>query len=215
MIKEANRKGDRMMDDLYLYRQNFRKSKNFILPLAEIPAFPKGLLRSVKDVPLTTFVADEFRGITSEDCKLICVYQSCQDEEFKIHEHKYLISNRRFCDFYEKDGLLCYIIDLSDHRSDFKAAVSGKYTQLSARAKETIDKWHYRRMGNERFTPFLEFLYPNEQVYDKYATALKVDIDLLKEGVELCSPPDMKDETFSQENLDILLKGCNFAQTTT
>jgi hypothetical protein len=166
-----------------------------------------GITNSAPFKPTNTYLEFLERGLTTESTNLIVAYDRAHKdnnpESFSSFEGKYLFSNRFFSDFEENYDNILYFFDLSRINADYKKIVDGRYTTLSEPLKRLIDRYHTSHMGPNAH--IRRWLFPNDQAYDFYAKQYNVEPELLKKGVELCSKPDIEQETFrikiSSENL--------------
>lgn len=174
-----------------LYRDYFQKSKVFLYPLLDIK-------RGHSIVPIQTFVVWKEMGIKATECKLMCLYHNRSDKEFKEFEKVKLKGNKLYQNSFlvDDDSKIVYIFDYSKYSKDFKLFLKGKYSKLSIEFKRKI-KDFFRLSGNN-FVYIESFLHP-EKYYALYSELLNVEIDTLKEVVELCSAPDMEKESLSIE----------------
>jgi hypothetical protein len=182
-----------------LYRDYFQKSRVFLYPALDIK-------RGVSVTPVQTYVAwsDRFKP---EDRKFICLYNMRKDDEFIRHEKTKLVGNRLFHDFVElSDDQGIYIFDYQEFAEDWDAFVQGKYSQMKASYKRKIKNFYGSYSSN--FAYVESFLHP-EKYFSLYSELLGVDVEHLKQVGELCSKPDMVEETLLIEANDKILKTNN------
>lgn len=180
------------------YRQ---KSKLFLFPLLCIT-------NKASFTPHNTYLADTHKLITPDECRLIVTYSqeaaNVDREKFDHFESKLLFGSRFFIDKYDTDELLVYIFDLKMYKEDFNNFLTGKYSKLTQSVKKKIDEfWSSNGRPNGYIRRFLWPMMPG--AYEFFAEQYGVEVDVLKEGIELCSAPDIDKETLdskkTQENL--------------
>lgn len=179
-----------------LYRDYFQKSRVFLYPALEIK-------RGVSVTPIQTYVAWEGR-YTPEDRKFICLYHLRDDEEFVRFEKTKLTGNKLFHDFIQVDeDKAAYIFDFEGLKADWDAFIAGKYSKISAVHKKKIKNFYGVYSSN--FVYVESFLHP-EKYFSIYSEILGVDIDELKKVGELCSLPDLDQETLVMEIQPVIYK---------
>lgn len=170
-----------------LYRDYFQKSRVFLYPALEIK-------RGVSVTPIQTFVAWEHH-YKPEDRKFICLYHLRDDKEFETFEKTKLLGNKLFHDFVEtEDGKGIYVFDYEPFAKDWDMFLDGKYSKMSAVHKKKIKNFY--GVYSTNFAYVESFLHP-EKYFNIYAEILGVDVEHLKEVGELCSIPDMNEETLT------------------
>ena len=181
-----------------LYVKYFQKSKIFLYPLL-------GIKRGSSVVPVDTYISwgDKY---APEDAKLICLYDIRDDEEYKNFEKTVLLKHNRLHDYIVYDKQSVFVFDFQDFKEDWNYFVNGKYSKLKDSTKERILGFFERYSGN--YIYIYSYLYPNNW-FERYATILDVDVDLLKEVGELCNIPDLERECLEikvadLENINIL-----------
>mgnify|MGYP003704888041 FL=1 len=85
-----------------------------------------------------------------------------------------------------------YVFDFEGLSDDWDIFLEGKYSQMSAVHKRKIKNFYGIYSSN--FVYVDSFLNP-EKYYGIYAELLDVDIELLKKVGELCSKPDLQQES--------------------
>ena len=159
----------------------------FLYPLLSIR-------RGVSVVPIQTFMSWDNIYDTS-DYKLICNYHARSDKEFKLFEEVKLKGNDLYDSHFElEDGSFAYVFDFSKHKKEYNLIVNGKYSELSTDYKKKVLNFFKSNVKNHNM--IRSYLYP-VQYYDQYAMLYGVQSELLKKVKELCSLPDLKEETFS------------------
>ena len=175
-----------------IYKKYFQKSKVFLYPLL-------GIKRGSAVVPKETYVAWEGR-CTSEDMKLVCVYDFRNDTEYKKFEKYTLLGHNRLSDYVIIKSEVIFTFDLSDLNDDWFYFINGKYSKLSSKTKEKILNFFDRYSGNYAYMH--SYLVP-ERYFNNYAELLDVETDILKEVGELCNKPDLDKETLILEVADL------------
>jgi hypothetical protein len=171
-----------------LYRKYFQKSKIFIYPLL-------GIKRGGPATPLETYLAwgDNY---TTEDKKLVCVYENRQDIEYLKFEKEVLLKNNRLTDYIRvNDKTSVFIFDFSDLNENWYHIVDGKYSKVNLNLKRNILEYFDKFSGN--YIYINSYLFP-EKWFERYAEILNVPSTLLIEVGELCDKPDLE-----KENLQI------------
>jgi len=173
-----------------------QKSRIFFYPLL-------GVRRGSSVTPVSTHMTWE--GVyTVQDYRFIAVYHLRDDQDFKTFEDKHLLGNRFFDTFYElEDGDGAYVFDFTSEMKNYKRIVNGKYSRLEPEYKARISTFF--RNHHRHHNSISSYLYP-EKFHQAYADDLKVSLKLMREVVETCSLPDLK-----QENLEIKKKVVTFA----
>lgn len=168
-----------------LYRDYFQKSRVFLYPALEIK-------RGVSVTPIQTYVSWEGR-YQPQDRKFICLYNIREDEEFMRFERIRLTGNRLFHDFIQvEEDMGIYVFDFGEMAYDWDLFLKGKYSQMGPVHKRKIRDFYGSYSSNYEYID--SFLEPR-RYYKVYSELLDVDIDLLKEVGELCSKPNLDDES--------------------
>jgi hypothetical protein len=182
-----------------IYRKYFQKSKIFLYPLLDIK-------RGTSIVPEETYLSwNEEYG--PEDMKLICVYVTRDDTEYKIFEKNILLKHSRLHEYNKIDDTKSvFIFDFSDLVSDWKHFCNGKYSKISMTIKNKILNYFDKHSSNHTYVE--SYLFPIKH-YKKYAELLACTEELLVSVGELCSKPDFEKEKLlirvaNLENLKIL-----------
>jgi len=171
-----------------IYKRYFQKSKVFLYPLL-------GIKRGVSVVPVETYIC--WQGYyTSEDMKLICVYDIRKDDEYKFFEKNTLLSHNRLSDYIKIGSQAVLTFDFSDLGDDWSQFINGKYSKLNIKLKQKILDFFDKYSGNYAYMH--SYLIP-EKYFNNYAELLGVDTEILIEVGELCSKPDLDKETLLLE----------------
>ena len=171
-----------------IYKRYFQKSKVFLYPLL-------GIKRGVSVVPVETYIC--WQGYyTSEDMKLICVYDIRKDDEYKFFEKNTLLSHNRLSDYVKIGSQAVLTFDFSDLGDDWSQFINGKYSKLSIKLKQKILDFFDKYSGNYAYMH--SYLIP-EKYFNNYAELLGVDTEMLIQVGELCSKPDLDKETLVLE----------------
>lgn len=178
-----------------VYRKYYQKSKLFLYPILGIP-------QGYEFTPAETYLKWE-DTFELGDCKLICVYDKIDSQEYRAFESEYLLSNTLFYDYYLlPENQAAYVFDFSTHAADFRRVSIGKYSELSTEFKHKI--LHFFSASPSSYAYMDTYMYPNKH-YDMYSELLNCDVTLLEEVGELCSSPDIDKET-------LLTKAISFAE---
>jgi hypothetical protein len=179
-----------------LYKNYFQKSRVFLYPILEIK-------RGASVTPIETYVSwtDHY---SKNDMKLICLYHLRNDADFLYFEKERLYKNRYFHDFKEmEDNKGVYVFDFSEHGTDWKKIIDGKYSEISNGYKKKIEAFYGKRNNNYAYIE--SFLYP-DKYYSMYAEMMQVKESLLREVKELCSKLDIEQETLTASIKDLHIK---------
>jgi len=175
-----------------VYVKYFQKSKVFIYPLLDIK-------RGVSVTPKETYIIwDNY--YTSEDMKLICVYDIRQDEEYKQFEKNTLIKHNRLVDYVTIGSQIIFVFDFSDLKDDWSHFINGKFSKLNIKIKNKILNFFEKYSGN--YVYMQSYLMP-EDYFDNYAELLNVNVEILKSTGELCNLPDLEKETLFLKIADL------------
>jgi hypothetical protein len=175
-----------------IYSKYFQKSKVFLYPLL-------GVKRGMSVVPKETYVAWD-KHCTSDEMKLICVYDYRTDDEYKKIEKNILLEHDRLSDYVKVKSEVIFTFDFSDLDDDWFHFINGRYSLFSPSVKQKILGFFDKYGGNYAYIH--SYLIP-EKYYDNYAELLDVDSKILKEVKELCSKPDLDKETLMIEVADL------------
>jgi len=169
-----------------LYVKYFQKSKIFLYPLL-------GIKRGSSVTPVETYISwsDKY---SSEDTKLICLYDNREDSEYKKFENNVLLKHTRLYDYVVYDDQSVFVFDFQDMKEDWDCILNGKYSKIKKETKTTILGFFERYSGN--YIYIYSYLYP-EKWFERYAEILVVEKDLLEKVGELCSIPDMDKENLT------------------
>lgn len=178
-----------------LYGQYVQKSRIFLYPALEIQ-------RGTSVTPILTYTS--WKGkISPEDKKLICLYHLRDDQEYRTFEKNKLLNHKMYDTFKEiGDNKGVYIFDFEKYSQDWDLVMKGKYSKLSPDLKRKIKTFF---KANSSDYVYIESYINPEKYFALYADLLGVQIALLKQVGELCSPPDPKEEVLdaSIKNLEI------------
>lgn len=170
-----------------LTKDYIQKSRIFLYPLL-------GIKRGFGPTPTESYISWEGNFLVNE-CKLICIYPTSEDDEFKKFERTRLLSNKHFHVYYELDNSnSAYVFDLRDYEQDWSNFIMGKYSKFTKQTKDKVlDFFNSKPAGKEYVN---SYFYP-EKYYENYANLLLVDASVLKQVGELCSPPDLTKENLT------------------
>lgn len=169
-----------------LNKDYIQKSRLFLYPLLDIK-------RGVSVTPIQTYMSwtDKY---CFTDSKLICKYYIREDREFKMFEEVKLLGNPLFHEFFEseEEGVGVYVFDMSGIEKDFWRITTGKYSELSKKSKNRI--LAFFRSHTNHYVYIQSYLEP-EKYHGMYAEILNCKLSALKTAHELCSKPDLEQET--------------------
>jgi hypothetical protein len=168
-----------------VHKKYFQKSMMFLYPLLKIR-------QGSSIVPVQTYMRWEDKYELGDN-KLICVYHNREDAEFKKFERERLLGNELFYDYFPlPENMVAYVFDMSEYSRDYYKIANGRYSCLTSDFKFKVIRFF---AGNPHHANYIDsYLYPDVHFYD-YAELLNCSVELLKEVGELCSPPDMNQET--------------------
>lgn len=178
-----------------VYKKYFQKSTVFLYPTLDIP-------KSSSIKPIQTYIScnDIYKA---EDQKLICLYYTRDDQEFKVFEKNKLKGNLLFekyieCEKDEEGEKGLYVFDFSSFNDSFNHFREGQYHKM-----DKIIRNHaltFYPTNSLRAEYLRSYLLPH-LYYEIYSEILKCNIEDLKETGTLCGAPD-----FEKEHLQIKLK---------
>jgi|TARA_B110000908_G_scaffold30768_1_gene36476 hypothetical protein len=172
-----------------VYTDYFQKSKVFLYPLLK-------LKKGIDFVPEQTFFAWE--GVYKpEECKFLCLYNTKLDNKFLKFELDYLNSHPLLEACFRLDDCnQLYVFDMIEYKHDLYAFIKGDYSKFSLKSKDSIEEF-FGSVGN--ISKYVNtFLYP-EDYHTDYAEFLDVELSVIEEVHELCTPPDQEKETLIQK----------------
>lgn len=179
-----------------VYRKYFQKSQVFIYPLL-------GIKRGAAYVPKATYIAWDDNATSSEDMKLICVYDNDGSNTFDVFVKTVLLKHPRLFGYVKADSKnSVFTFDFSDLIEDWANFLNGKYSKINLNLKAKILNFFDPQSGNYAYVK--SYLYP-EKYFDEYAELLNTDAEILKSVGELCTKPDLAKETLE---LEIANLGC-------
>lgn len=170
-------------------REYFQRSMFFLYPVLKIPSH-------VNIKPICTYLSWEDKYDVS-DCRLICLFPKMDlTEPMKAaNEKKYLLGNSRYETMEElEDGRVIYVFNLENLQKDWNYLLEGKYSKMSAYVKLAINDFF---RTNSKTLAYMDSYINPSNYYETYAKMLDIETEVLKEGVELLSKPDMSREHFS------------------
>jgi hypothetical protein len=175
-----------------VYKKYFQKSKVFMYPLLDIK-------RGVSVVPVETYVS--WQGYyNSEDMKLICLYDTRTDDEYKKFEKNVLLAHNRLCDYVKVNSQIVLTFDFSDLSDDWFHFINGRYSKLSMNTQQKVLGFFDKYSGNYAYMH--SYLVP-EKYFNNYAELLDVEPQLLIKVGELCTKPDLEKENLTLEIADL------------
>lgn len=176
-----------------VYPTYVQKSKLFLYPALKIN-------RKQSVSLLKTYMGLQ-NVINPEENKLVALYYSRDDHEFKMFESRYLIGNSLF-EFFRlvDEDKVAYIFDFNkeDLAYNYQCVLKGQYSKITTEYKKVIMEYYKDNVIHQNYIN--SFLNP-EHYFDIYADLLtvkgdgKAHIKNLLLGVgELCSLPDLTQE---------------------
>ena len=169
-----------------VYTEFFQKSKVFLYPLLKIR-------KGVSHVPVQTYVAWE-NVYSTENNRFFCEYSTKMTSTFKKFSFNYLQNHKLFEDYIElNNDKHLFIFDFTAYKSDFQRFISGAYSQFSLNNKISILDFF---SNQKKISSYVEGFLSPEDVDELYAKELGVDVEIIQKIYEVCSPPDLKKETF-------------------
>jgi hypothetical protein len=185
-----------------VYPEYFQKSKIFLYPLVRLPSRSNPVKFETYFSPEEHLVDDKvfitvhyFLDQPNDDCN----YKNMNFERFIseiVTVHKRFVSVKKI-----QTNVVECLFDLSEYREDVPFFLEGKYSKMSENSKKIIANFFYKTHPNYAYVE--SFVYP-ELYHKSYAEHLDVNVELLKEVVELCDKPDFNKEkpSFDQPNLN-------------
>jgi hypothetical protein len=168
-----------------LYKNYFQKSHTFLYPLLDLKKEPLNR-------PLTTFI--EWQDMyTKNERKLICLFKKQDTESWKTFERNKLLNHKMLDNCQEIDkGKIIYVFDMNCMAADYDFFLAAKYSKFSTEAKRKITA--YYGVTTPEWVHIETFIFP-EKYHEIYASLLGVDLEIIKNNHELCSPYDIDKET--------------------
>ena len=183
-----------------IYSKYFQKSKVFIYPLL-------GIKRGNSVIPIETYICWDGH-YTSQDMRLICLYETNDSADYAKFERTILAKHTRLVDFVKNKNKSIFVFDFSDLEENWDHFLNGQYSKLNASTKNKILKFFDKNSGNYAY--MYSYLMP-EKHFETYADILGVNEDMLRKVGELCDKPDIDKETlvFEEADLDSLEEQIN------
>lgn len=184
-----------------LRNRYFQKSRCFLYPAL-------GLIRADDfTLPLQTYISWPEKGISDQDCTLICLYQKLDNSYYDDFE-KTIMKSPLYLGRHEiSEDRIAYTFDFSRYKTDWLCFIGGKYSRFSTRFKERIQEY-YGTERDEEFGQVDSYLNP-QRYFGLYARMLGMASKELQQVGELCSPPDLDKEKLNavkEESLESLKK---------
>jgi len=207
----------------YLLQETYvQKSRIFLFPLVGIPnskhfrptntyiasenlicdAYPEGL--SYDDKTLIVLYSKSYKKKDDdlyEKIKDNLIKKMSSDDDipsgWDTFETKVLLSNRNFIAFHESDEEYIYTFDLSDYEDDWNNFLKGKYSLFKENTKDKILRFRKDVLSDQAKHRLYCYLYPTtKECIMAFAKELEMDVKDLMEVKELCSKPDLLQETY-------------------
>jgi hypothetical protein len=182
-----------------IYKEYFQKSKVFLYPLL-------GIKKGIRFVPIQTYISWDNVNLMGD--KLLCLYSidpHCEttQKQFEVFKGLDLVTHPKYEEYHKiNKEMHMFIFDFSNLKKDMKSFREGKYSNFSEITKIRILDF-FGKIGT--ITEYVEsYLYP-EYYYETYADILNIPIETLMEVGELCDRPDLQEEDFQKQMLEIKL----------
>lgn len=170
-------------------REYFQRSMFFLYPVLKIPSNA-----SIK--PTCTYLSWEGKYDVS-DHRLICLFPKIESTSpiKALHEKKYLLGNSRYETMHVlEDERVVYVFNLENISKDWDRLLEGGYSKLSTYVRLSVNDYF---RNTPKTAAYMDSYLNPSKYYDVYSKLLGVSVDLLKEGVELLSRPDITKEHLS------------------
>ena len=168
-----------------VYTEYFQKSKVFLYPLLR-------LKKGIDFVPVETYCFwDEIYD--AMDYKFICLYKTKYTKAFATFQINHLPLLKNNMEHYDLGNEQLIIFDMKQYRHDYDKFIEGRYSAFGIDSKIAILDYFG---GQGRISSYVKsFLTPDEDLHRLYSDYFNVDLDLIKDVHELCSKPDIIQET--------------------
>ena len=168
-----------------VYTEYFQKSKVFLYPLLR-------LKKGIDFVPAETYCFwDEIYD--AMDYKFICLYKTKYTKAFATFQINHLPLLKNNMEHYDLGNEQLIIFDMKQYRHDYDKFIEGRYSAFGIDSKIAILDYFG---GQGRISSYVKsFLTPDEDLHRLYSDYLDVDLELIKDVHELCSKPDIIQET--------------------
>lgn len=168
-----------------VYTEYFQKSKVFLYPLLR-------LKKGIDFVPAETYCFwDEIYD--AMDYKFICLYKTKYTKAFATFQINHLPLLNNNMEHYDLGNEQLIIFDMKQYRHDYDKFIQGRYSAFGIDSKIAILDYFG---GQGRISSYVKsFLTPDEDLHRLYSDYFNVDLDLIKDVHELCSKPDIIQET--------------------
>ena len=168
-----------------VYTEYFQKSKVFLYPLLR-------LKKGIDFVPAETYCFwDEIYDAT--DYKFICLYKTKYTKAFSTFQINHLPLLKNNMEHYDLGNEQLIIFDMKEYKHDYDKFIEGRYSAFGIDSKIAILDYFG---GQGRISSYVKsFLAPDEDLHMLYSDYFNVDLNLIKDVHELCSKPDIIQET--------------------
>ena len=168
-----------------VYTEYFQKSKVFLYPLLR-------LKKGIDFVPAETYCFwDEIYDAT--DYKFICLYKTKYTKAFSTFQINHLPLFKNAMEHYDLGNEQLIIFDMKEYKHDYDKFIEGRYSAFGIDSKIAILDYFG---GQGRISSYVKsFLAPDEDLHMLYSDYFNVDLNLIKDVHELCSKPDIIQET--------------------
>tara|TARA_Y100000361_G_scaffold152139_1_gene170922 strand:+ start:44 stop:625 length:582 start_codon:yes stop_codon:yes gene_type:complete len=168
-----------------VYTDYFQKSKVFLYPLLR-------LKKGIDFVPAETYCFwDEIYD--ASDYKFLCVYKTKCNQAFIKFTMDYLPLLKNPMEHYDLGDEQLIIFDMKEYRHDYDKFIEGRYSAFGIDSKIAILDYFG---GQGKISSYVKsFLTPDEDLHKLYSEYFNVEYELIQEVHELCSKPDIIQET--------------------
>jgi len=171
-----------------VYTNYFQKSKVFLYPLL-------GIKKGAEFIPAETYICwNDLFGVN--DKKYILIYNEERTTAYLTFELNQIKRNPFYYDSYHIEDKNIYIFDMSNKLHDFEMFLHGFYSKFSVEAKNKILNY-FGNVG--RISDYIRSFLSPEKYHQDYAKALNVELKLIEEVYELCTPPNIEKETLMEK----------------
>jgi hypothetical protein len=168
-----------------VYTEYFQKSKVFLYPLLR-------LKKGIDFVPTETYCFwDEIYDHL--DYKFICVYKTKLNSSFIKFQLDHLPLLKNQMEHYDLGNEQMIVFDMTEYKHDYDKFIEGRYSAFSVSSKIAILEFFG---GQGKISSYVKsFLTPDEEIHQLYADFFNVELELIEDVYEVCSPPDNIKET--------------------
>lgn len=136
-------------------KENKEWSNEFLLPLTG--------LRKTGEYSINSYMF--WKENSTNDYKLVITLEGARYEDLLEYSRKTIfpILDKKgyLLESYDIDGMIVYILDMSEWAWDIDRFIEGKYSKLSSEAKKLIERYH-TNSKNQISLQLVAILYPNK-----------------------------------------------------